>query len=544
MGSERRGLAILHAVHVIEGGRRAITAGLVMSERPPLPPLPRSFFLLFAVVYLYAFPFFEQLRSANEMPRILMTQEMVDRGVFYLDRRLSEFGSTGDLSRGPDGHLYPNKAPGPSFLAVPAYLICKKLGFTSLRAVTWAFRLSAVTLPALLFLPVFYRVTRRFSSEEPARRTALAAYALGSTALPYGILFFSHQVAAACAGTAFATAAALARRDARHPEDAAAATGFFAGLAVMMDYQAALASIIVGIYVLVRARRRLRNVILMAAGALPPAAALGMYHFVAFGSPLKTGYSYSFDLVTRQGFMGMVGPSRESTMSTLFLPGNGIFVLMPWILLAIVGGVSIARDRELRRRAGAEAMVASLVFLVYVAYLSSLVPYMARGGWCVGPRYLTTCMPFVGWLAAAGFAAADRRWLTGVAAQALVVVGAVIYLVAITTYPHWPDSLANPLYELSFRLLRNGYAVHSLGTALGLRGIWAALPLYLVAAALLLWLLARGPRRSWPAALLACVLGAGIVHGYRAFPRSGAYADRAWGFVTRTWEPKSAIKPL
>ena len=70
------------------------------------PPLPRWFFLLFAAVYLYAFPFFDQLRSANEMPRILMTQEMVDHGVFYLDRRLSEFGSTGDLSRGPDGQSY------------------------------------------------------------------------------------------------------------------------------------------------------------------------------------------------------------------------------------------------------------------------------------------------------------------------------------------------------------------------------------------------------------------------------------------------------
>jgi len=509
-----------------------------------LSPLPRWFFLLFAVVYLYAFPFFDQLRSANEMPRILMTQELVDRGVFYLDRRLSEFGSTGDLSRGPDGHLYPNKAPGASFLAVPAYLVCKALGNTSLRALTWAFRFSAVTVPALLFLPVFYRTSRRFTDEEPARRTALGAYALGSTALPYGILFFSHQVAAACAGAAFAAAAALCRRDARHPEDAAFATGLFAGLAVMMDYQAALAAVLVGLYALVRGRRRLRNVVLMTAGALPPAAALAMYHFISFGSPLRTGYNYSFDLVTRQGFMGLVGFSRESTTSTLFLPANGIFVLMPWILLAVVGAIGIARDPEWRRRAGAEALVAGLVFLVYVAYLSALVPYMARGGWCVGPRYLTTCMPFVGWLAAAGFAVADRRWLTSVAAQALVVAAAVIYLVAITTYPHWPENLANPLYELSFRLIRGGYAVHSLGTALGLRGIWAAAPLYLFASGLLLWLLARGRRRSLPAALLACALGAGIIYGYRSFPRTGPYAERAWGFVTHTWEPTSAIKPL
>jgi hypothetical protein len=514
-----------------------------MDGRPQSPPLPRWFFLLFAAVYLYAFPFFDQLRSANEMPRLLLTQEMVDRGVFYLDHRMSEFASTADLSRGPDGHLYANKAPGASFLAVPAYLVCKALGITSLKAVTWAFRVSAVTLPALLFLPVFYRMTRRFTPEEPARRTALAAYALGSSALPYGILFFSHQVAAACVGTAFACAVALTRRQARHFEDAAAATGLFAGLAVMMDYQAAMASLVIGLFVLVRTRRRVRATILMAAGALPPAAALGMYHYISFGSPLKTGYSYSFDLVTRQGFMGLVGFSQESTMSTLFLPSNGIFVLMPWILLAVVGAIAVARDPEARRRVGPETLAASVIFVIYVLYLCALVPYMARGGWCVGPRYLTVCMPLVGCLAAAGFAAADRRWITSVLAQGLVVAGGILYLAAVTTYPHWPDNLANPLYELSFRLLGKGYAVHSLGTALGLKGIWAAVPLYLLALAMMLWLLARA-RRAWLTAVLACFLGAGIIAGHRAFPLSGPYAERAWGFVTRTWEPKEAIKPL
>jgi hypothetical protein len=499
--------------------------------------LPKRVFLLLALVYLYAFPYFDKLRSANEMPRILMTQELVDRGVFYLDRRVPEFGSMGDLSRGPDRHLYPNKAPGSSFLAVPAYLLCKTLGFTSLRAVTWAFRVSAATLPALLFLPVFYRMSRRFTPEEPARRTSLAAYALGSTALPYAMLFFSHQVAAACAGTAFVAAVALARREARHPEDAAVAVGFFAAMAVMMDYQAAMASLIIGLYTFVRARHRIRNVILMAAGALPPAAALAMYHLIAFGSPLKTGYSYSFDTVTRQGFMGMIGPSAVSAFSTLFLPANGIFVLMPWIALAVVGAVVIARDADARERVGAEVLTASLIFVVYVAYLSSLVPYMARGGWCVGPRYLTVAMPFVGWLAAAGFAAADRRWYTSLLAQALVVASGVVYLVAVTTYPHWPEALQNPLYELAFPLLHKGYAVHSLGTALGLHGIAAVVPLFLLALGLILWLMARGPRRSWTVTVLACFLGAGIIAGHRLFPLSGPYAQRAWGYVTSTWEP-------
>jgi hypothetical protein len=161
----------------------------------------------------------------------------------------------------------------------------------------------------------------------------------------------------------------------------------------------------------------------------------------------------------------------------------------------------------------------------------------------VGPRYLTVCMPFVGWLAAAGFAVADRRWYSSLLAQALVIAGGIVYLAAITTYPHWPENLANPLYELVFPLLHRGYAVHSLGTALGLRGVWAVVPLYLLAGAMMLWLLARGPRRAWTVTILACFLGAAIIAGHRAFPLSGPYATRVWGFVTSTWEPPRPRAP-
>src|ERR1039458_3588802 len=55
-----------------------------VSSRPKeeaLPSLRWWHFLVFAVIYLYAFPYFDRLRNANEMPRILMTKAIVDRGV-------------------------------------------------------------------------------------------------------------------------------------------------------------------------------------------------------------------------------------------------------------------------------------------------------------------------------------------------------------------------------------------------------------------------------------------------------------------------------
>jgi hypothetical protein len=176
------------------------------------------------------------------------------------------------------------------------------------------------------------------------------------------------------------------------------------------------------------------------------------------------------------------------------------------------------------------------IFAAYLAFLSSLGAYMSRGGWCVGPRYMTTALPFVAWLAAAGFTALHRKTATWVLAQASVVVAAVVFVVAASTYPHWPDPLANPLYEISFRLLREGYAVHSLGTLLGLQGLLATLPLYLFAGAVLLGML--GGHQRWGATLAACALAAVVVVAYRRFPGSGAYAERAYQYVVATWEPR------
>jgi hypothetical protein len=187
---------------------------------------------------------------------------------------------------------------------------------------------------------------------------------------------------------------------------------------------------------------------------------------------------------------------------------------------------------------GAESVVCLAIMVAYFLFLSSMDWYMSRGGWCVGPRYMVTALPFVAWLAAPGISLLYRSTVGRIAAHATVVASVVIFVVAATTYPHWPDPMANPLFELSFRLLGDGYAVHSLGTAVGLHGLWATLPLYLLVAGLLLWLLVEPGRQRALGLVLACVLAVGIVVSYRAFPRNTAYADHAYSFITGTWEPR------
>ncbi|HEX7506854.1 MAG TPA: hypothetical protein VF550_08780, partial [Polyangia bacterium] len=487
--------------------------GSTPSTAPSLPALRWWHFLLIAVVYLYAFPFFDKMRSANEVPRILMTRAMVDHGVLYIDQVAGDLGEFADTSNAPDGHTYPNKAPGPSLLAVPVYAVSKLLGVRSLRGVTWAFRIVVVTIPSLLFLPLFYRISQRFTADESARRFALVAFAFASQAFPYALLFMSHAPATISVGTAFGSAIALVRGEAGRRGWSAILVGFASAMGVMMDYQAVMAASVIGLFVLLCAPHRIRNLVLMIVGAMPPAVVLLSYHKLAFGAFFKTGYDFAIDPSTNSGFMGIIGFNKAAITSTFVLPSNGILVLAPWVLFAVLGLVATIAQREARLHRGAEAVACAVIATVYLLFLCSLLPYMARGGWCVGPRYMTVAMPFIAWLAAAGIEVARRNRVTNVLALAMVVASATIFVVGGTTFPHWPDPLLNPLYDLVFPLLGRGYAVHSLGTAVGLRGIYAILPLYLFAFLLITWLLGLLQVRALPKLAMVCALAGLFVFG-------------------------------
>jgi hypothetical protein len=487
----------------------------------------------FALVYLYCFPFFGDLKSANELPRVLLTEQIVDHGTFRLDGRLHELGSRFDVATTPDGHSFSNKAPGVSFLAVPAYLVLKAGhavfgGKVTIAEATWAFRVSAVGIPSLLFLWVFFGLARRFA---PAGAPAsLVAYGLGSMALPYGILFFSHQLSAVCAGAAFCLAVGLVH-DRRGP-GTAVAVGLLAGASVLVDYQSAIAALAIGVYLLVGSPRRLRDAGLALAGTIPPAVLLGIYHRACFGSPLKTGYSFAADPAHKQGVLGIIGPNLQAMGQALIAPDNGLLFLTPWVLLGIVGFVALWRARRWR----AEAITCAVIVLGYILFVGSLVPEFGRAGWSVGPRYICVALPFAGWLAAAGLGALDGKPAFRAAAHTLVLYAAIVFVVATTTYPHWPIGFQNPLHEVSLRLLGDGLAPHSLGTLVGLRGLPSLLPLYLTAAGLAVGLLAGRDKGRLVTTGIAALAAGLLVFSTARLPTK-PQPDK-WRFIKSQWEPR------
>jgi hypothetical protein len=493
-------------------------------------------------VYLYCFPYFAGLKSANELPRILTTEQLAEHGTFRLDERMHDLGSIADISTTPDGHRYQNKAPGPSIIALPlyypVYVVFQLAGRRPpLILVTWLLRVVFSTLPTLVLFAHFGVVSRRFAGAEEARNGALVALALGSMALPLGMLFMSHALAASLVGTAFAVSVATTRDRSHSEARGGAIVGSLLGLSMLCEYQAVFGAIVVAGYFVCGIERRVRAVGVLGITMLPFVAVLALYHWSVFGSPIRTGYAYSFDPLNRLGFMGIVGFS-EASLSQLFVHvDNGLLLLSPWVVLAVAGAIAIACHGGARARVGREALAAALVAGVYCAFVASLAPQFGRGGWSVGPRYIAVAMPFIAWLAAAGLDVCLRHAALRVTAFVLILIGVGIHVLAATTYPHWPVEFQNPLFEVSMRLLREGFAPHSIGTLVGLRGIASLLPLYAGVLALVVYLLAP-TRRYFIAIALALVVAAFTVSRYdRLAATPGQAATVVWQFIIGTYEP-------
>jgi len=485
----------------------------------------RGWLIAVAIAYLYVFPYFPRIHSANELPRVYLVKAIVEDHTFAIDRSVATWGSTADVSPS-GGHLYANKAPGAALLAVPAYAVARAFaGELGLGASLWICRAFAGVLPMLGFLWLAWGFLARFAPDPGARRVVLLGYALGSLAMTYAVLFYSHQLGAICMASAWILALDVA--DGRRRIAVMAVAGLLAGAAPLADYQAVFAGLPVAVHAVVRLRRRpgfLRALGLAAAGAALPIAALLGYHAACFGSPWRTGYdaSTTFAVYHQHGFLGITALRGAALWGSLGAPENGLLTLSPGWLLAIPGTVALWRRGE-----RGTALVGASAAAIYLLFISSINFW--RGGWGVGPRYIAAMLPFLLPAVAAQLEAWRARPVRFGLAAGLIGVGVVIYVLTFATFPYWPDSVRHPLYDVTFRLLRDNLVAPNLGQVLGARGIAGMIPYFAIAFGAFGWAVARAAGARGLAVAAATALA--IVAGYGWISHGGPHADTVYRSV-------------
>lgn len=511
-----------------------------------------------AACFLYPFPYFERLNNPNENVRLYMTMAIAEEGTVAIDGPTRRFGWVNDRAE-RDGHLYAGKAPGASFLGVPAYAaarwVASSCGLDLDRAAALrVLRLAAVTLPTLALLLAF----RRFLDEQPGgswlRDAVLLAYGLGTMAYAYGMMFAGHQLAAvALWGGLFALYRAAERVEAgrRGAPLLAALGGLLVGAAPVMEYPAAVGAAVVFVYAAVVLRRRPLLVGLALASAALPLGGLLWFHAEAFGSPLAFPYDFienpAFQRLLGEGWHGSTLPRLDRLATMVGAPSFGLFFFTPLFLLSPVGWVAMARAwRELPDRARHLAWALPTTALALLLYLASSALW--RAGWAVGPRYIATAVPALALSACWGADAVVRRWPRGgaIAVAVLVLLSVLHSGTSGALYPHQPEPFDNPVYDLNLPLLRMGYAPHTLAEPLGLYG-WPSLVPLAILAAIPCLLVAAGPTGPWKRragqALVVVGLTAAAALGLSRLGTDSPDEARMMALVRRTWEPRGHSIP-
>ena len=436
--------------------------------------------------------------DGNQFARIGLTYSIVERGEVNIDPFVAQ-ERTVDWARS-GGHYYSNKAPGPALLAVPLYFVQNRIQ----RALgveddhprgrwlaVYLANLATSVLPTLLALPLLLTVlVRRMGLSTLWAFALCGTWAVGSMALPYSVLFFGHQSAAAFFTIGMCLTALELEREEPARLWVIALAGLAMGLAVTSDY---LAAVLVGVwtvYLVWRTRFAPTILVAWAAGGAGPLAVVMVYHAVCFGSPFTTAYSLSvlnprFVPIATWGF-----PSVDRLLDVTVRPWRGMFYATPVFALLVVG-----LDRLRGELRGKPELIAAAAGVVLYFGLLAAFP-SAFGGACIGPRYFTPALPLALLLVAAG-----ARTAPGLFAI-LAALSTLLMFVATLTNPLPDEAEMDPFRNVLFPMLaRNGPSpmrnVFSYSLGMSLKGaLLAYLAVWAVVAA---WLALRlRTREEWP----------------------------------------------
>jgi hypothetical protein len=436
-----------------------------------------SVILLLFLAYGYFIP-----RGAlwNPDTHIYLAASIVDRGQLNIDPYAPY---TGDKAA-YNGHYYSDKAPGASLLAVPVYAFVKltlyqgKTPYLQLLSASDAERtdflprylmtLLVVGLPAALLGGLIFRFLA-YLGLGPGGRVVLAlGYGLGTIAFAFSTVFFSHQIAALLLFAAFYILFRIRRGTLSQRYYLAA--GVLAGYAIITEYPTALIVGCLALYAFFPARNW-RALLLMGAGALPSLIIAAVYNTLCFGAPWNQGYANlagpeAFRVGQAQGFLGITYPHLDAVWQMTFGPYRGLFLLSPFLLLAVPGFVLLFRQRAAWR---SEAILWLGIVAVYFFFAMSYFAW--DGGYSLGPRHFIPALPFL--VLPIALMLKQRGWLRRLTV-ALIALSVLIVTLATAVFPLNDPRFDSPLSQRVLPLLL-GMQPDPLHPALPVASLWSAL---------------------------------------------------------------------
>jgi hypothetical protein len=337
--------------------------------------------------------------------------------------------NSGDIGYVPwTGQFHPNKPPGTTFLAVPAYWLIyhfeKWRGLNpddwwTLTVNAWLTSVFSVGLVSAFGCVVFFRLAREMAGGKslPALLATLSL-AFGTTFFPFATLMFDHNLTAIFLLTAFSCLWRVRGME-RTSAGRVLLAGICAGIAAITNYIAAGAGALIFLYALLgtlppggKRRWNWRAAIWFSLGVAPLFLVICAYAWVNFGSPFKLSNDFQNPLFQDTSlFLGMFNmPSPYVAGLLTVSPYRGIFFLAPVTIMSLYGLFVWLREKTWVAEARLCLGVFAFFFIVNVCFNGY------HGGFAAGPRYLVPGLPFL----ALPLVVAFLRWRWVTMALALV----------------------------------------------------------------------------------------------------------------------------
>jgi hypothetical protein len=464
--------------------------------------------LTLVLLFVYAY-FFPRWADWNQNTRLNLTLSIVETGSLTID---PYHENTGDKLY-YEGHYYSDKAPGLSFAAVPIYAlmhpvlnsgpvaaILDRLGSSPALEATlnpegsgvnrqkivfavaqYVFTVLVVSLPSALLGLLLFRFLGRFTHDIWPRVALVLVYGLGTAALPYSTVFYSHQLGAVLTFAAFFLVFRIRWEQA--PRWHLWIAGALLGFSILSENPTIIMAATIGLYA-VFGLRDWKAGIPLALGAVPFVLLWLGYNYARFGDPLELGYQYhaTFTAHAQAGPAGFAGFRWQAFWDITFSPYKGLFFRSPFLLLAVPAFILTWRERQFRME------LAATLAIVFLYFLHASSFYDWGGGHTAGPRYLVAMLPFMTFPMIRLISAPVWRWI-------FLPLGAIsILLISAEAMAgqHFPyQEMRNPWGEYILPSWQSGDIARNLGTVLGLSSWYSLIPLLLVLG-VAVWILFKG----------------------------------------------------
>jgi hypothetical protein len=325
---------------------------------------------------------------------------------------IDDLACSGDVSFAR-GHFHPNKPPGLSFVAVPAYFVISHLErlmhrnpdtWWLMNVNAWLTSVFSVGIISAIGVVLAFRLALAFSGGMlwPAFWTAIT-FGFGTLFFPFATLLFDHDVTAVFLVGAFYCIFL------RSGGWLVFLAGLLAGMAAITNYVAAIPAGMLGLYLIATWWREgrlggvAREGAWYALGLLGPLLAICAYNAACYGSPFALSNAFQNPTFIEKGpvFLGMFGvPDPAVALILLISPFRGIFYGAPILAMGIYGLWKMRR--AFRLEMGLFIAIALTFFLVNCSFFGW------HAGFSCGPRYLIPATAFLALPCVYGFIGLPR----------------------------------------------------------------------------------------------------------------------------------------